>query len=58
MGVVDNGVNYDEAGRLRDLRMPHGTDLWRRQGYHSWTGSSSAHRVRFRGTVPGHGAWP
>ncbi len=33
-------VEYDAAGRLTNMRMPHGTDLWRRQGYYGWTSSS------------------
>ena len=37
-------VNYDEAGRPRDMCMSQGTDLWRRQGYYGLTSSNTSFR--------------
>ena len=35
-GGITNGVNYDEAGRLRNMRFPLGNNLWRTNYYFPW----------------------
>ena len=35
-GGITNGVNYDEAGRLRNMRFPLGNNLWRSNYYFPW----------------------
>ncbi len=35
--AASDAVNYDEAGRLRQMRFPAGGNLWQTRKYHSWT---------------------
>ena len=54
VSAVRDAVDYDEAGRLVDMRMPYGTDpsassgqaLWRQQGYYGWTSSDTTYRAQ------------
>jgi len=38
--AVNDAVEYDEAGRLINMRFPAGGNLWHKKRYYSWTGGN------------------
>ncbi|MEZ4736337.1 MAG: RHS repeat-associated core domain-containing protein [Caldilineaceae bacterium] len=48
-GGISNGVSYDEAGRLRNMRFPAGGNLWQSHYYRPWTGTDGNSNGRYWG---------
>ncbi|MCE7979972.1 MAG: RHS repeat-associated core domain-containing protein [Caldilinea sp. CFX5] len=57
-GGITNGVGYDEAGRLTQMRFPLGGNLWQTRSYMAWLGSNGNANGRLDtikvGTAPGN----
>ena len=43
VGVANNAVTYDAAGRLTALRMPAGGSLWQTRSYFNWTATNATY---------------
>jgi len=48
-GGISNGVTYDEAGRLTQMRFPLGGNLWQSHYYRPWTGTDGNSNGRYWG---------
>ncbi len=43
VSAVSDAVNYDEAGRLTQMRFPAGGNLWQTRGYFGWTATNTSY---------------